>query len=163
MRVVLLAALFPIGAFAADRRVEPLLEALHQLSREQVALGRFAPSRTASVKVTMMADRIVDDFERLDSDVTGYARAHGIVLAPVALDAGLDAFADFEDSDFDEAFFDTVVDRCEPVLELLARTPRPPGAPSEALWNQSFATLNGTRNDARRARGEYVPLSADDE
>jgi predicted outer membrane protein len=163
MRLALLAALLPFSALAADRQLEPLLNALHQVSREQVELGHFAPSRTASVKVTMMADRIIYDFELLDAEVTGYAHARGIVLAPLPPDAGLEPFAELEDSDFDEAFFDAMVDRCESVLQLLEHTPHPSGdLRFEALSNRSFATLNGTRNDARRARGEYVPLSSDD-
>src|SRR4051794_7853836 len=114
--VVLLAGLVSSSVFAADRQGAALVGALHELSHEQLELALLASSRTGAPKVTLMADRVIEDFSRLDDVVVRYAGDRGIPLAPVATGAGLEPFAELEGEYFDEEFFDAMVDRCDDAL-----------------------------------------------
>lgn len=134
------------GARASDTAA--LLGELNTVSAELVQ--RAEPARTAEplFKVRFLAGLVVRDFRQLQGEVQRYADRHGIELpAGGALD------------DLDDDFLEELVTRCETTLRPVEDALRENEDPQlEALLRLAIHALNDTRGDARRARGEYVPL-----
>jgi hypothetical protein len=162
LRVMKTAALLLVlaaPAFAAD-----LLGDVSQTSGLLADLSQLAPTHAYRLKVQNLGELKAYDLRHLETEVNTYLARHRVKLEAPA-DAGVSAAALAAQwgSDFDDAYLEEVVERCSALLRPLEtelRAAQDAGdVDREAMLRSSLHLLEDTMNDARRARGEYVPLA----
>jgi hypothetical protein len=105
------------------------------------ALGELASTHAHAAKVQVLGANVANTFEE-------FAQAPPNEAAMVQFEA-------LDGTDFDDAFLDTLQSHCEALRSELER------APDDATDHGALIAATLCANDARRVRGEYVPLSED--
>jgi hypothetical protein len=159
MKTAALLLVLAAPAFAAD-----VLGDVSTTSGFLADLSQLAPTHAYRLKVVNLGELKAHDLRRLETEVNGYVARHRVKLE-VPADGGVSAaeLAARWGSDFDDAYLEEVVERCEALLRPLEtglRAAHEAGdVEREAMLRFSLHLLEDTMNDARRARGEYVPLT----
>jgi len=132
-----------------------LLSDLRETSAFESELGRIATTNAEAAKVQVLGDRVCNDYGAL-LDAAG----------PVELNEAdmleLRRLAALSGPDFDDAFLDALESRSEQLRDALDAAGKTSGdRGDDALLRLARHTATQYANDARRVRGEYVPLSED--
>jgi hypothetical protein len=150
-RLIVIAAVLVSASALAQPQVLPELHATSALLAE---LGRIASSQAQAPKVRQLGDRVWHDFDLL-ADATGDAPPDPADIATA------EQLATLEGADFDEAFLDALQSRCLALRSDLGDGQSSGDPRYDALLELGRRRTTLYANDARRVRGEYVPLADD--
>jgi hypothetical protein len=151
-RLIVIAAVLVSASALAQPQVLPELHASSALLAE---LGRIASGQAEAPKVRQLGDRVWHDFDLL-ADATGDAPPDPADIATA------EQLAALKGDDFDQAFLDALQKRCDALRADLGSGGQSSGDPHYD-WLLELGRRRTTlySNDARRVRGEYVPLADD--
>jgi hypothetical protein len=150
-RLIVIVAVLVSATAMAQPQVLPEIHATSALLSE---LGRIATVRAGAPKVRQLGSRVWADFGAL-ADTT-------VDVPPDPADiATAERLARLEGEAFDDEFLDELQKRADALREDLGNGASTGDPRQDALLELARRATTLYSNDARRVRGEYVPLADD--